>query len=123
MIGMGCSRRRLEQGPGVNSEPYRMFNLDVFEYLVDSPFGLYGSIPFMMAHGTKGSTVCAARARLRTAHGQSQWLILEALSRQRERADRVHNPGNEIERSAFHYFCVYLAPWPKTLSLLTCTPS
>lgn len=44
------------KGPGVNSEPYRMFNLDVFEYLVDSPFGLYGSIPFMMAHGTKGST-------------------------------------------------------------------
>lgn len=24
-----------------------MFNLDVFEYLQDSPFGLYGAIPFM----------------------------------------------------------------------------
>lgn len=32
-----------------------MFNLDVFEYLQDSPFGLYGSIPFMTAH-KKGST-------------------------------------------------------------------
>ncbi|XP_051127208.1 probable glucan 1,3-alpha-glucosidase [Andrographis paniculata] len=40
------------RGPGVeHSEPYRLFNLDVFEYLHDSPFGLYGSIPFMISHG------------------------------------------------------------------------
>lgn len=31
-------------------EPYRMYNLDVFEYLSDSPFGLYGSIPLLMGH-------------------------------------------------------------------------
>ncbi|XP_057970208.1 probable glucan 1,3-alpha-glucosidase [Malania oleifera] len=40
------------RGPGVeDSEPYRLFNLDVFEYLHDSPFGIYGSIPFMLSHG------------------------------------------------------------------------
>ena len=33
----------------VTSEPYRLYNLDVFEYVVDSPFGLYGSIPIMWA--------------------------------------------------------------------------
>mmetsp|Transcript_7389 Transcript_7389/g.15074 ORF Transcript_7389/g.15074 Transcript_7389/m.15074 type:complete len:893 (-) Transcript_7389:33-2711(-) len=44
------------KGEGIVSEPYRLFNLDVFEYLHDSPFGLYGSIPMLMAHGTKGST-------------------------------------------------------------------
>ena len=33
------------------SEPYRLYNLDVFEYLHDSPFGLYGSIPMLTAHG------------------------------------------------------------------------
>lgn len=33
------------------SEPYRMYNLDVFEYDAESPFGLYGSVPFMMGHG------------------------------------------------------------------------
>ncbi|XP_071704204.1 probable glucan 1,3-alpha-glucosidase [Rutidosis leptorrhynchoides] len=39
-------------GPGIEySEPYRLFNLDVFEYLHESPFGLYGSIPFMLSHG------------------------------------------------------------------------
>ena len=31
------------------SEPYRLYNLDVFEYEHDSPFGLYGSIPVMHA--------------------------------------------------------------------------
>ncbi len=30
-------------------EPYRLYNLDVFEYLADHPFGLYGSIPFLTA--------------------------------------------------------------------------
>jgi len=30
------------------SEPYRLYNLDVFEYNLDSPFGLYGSIPFLI---------------------------------------------------------------------------
>jgi len=37
-------------GAGIESEPYRLYNLDVFEYLHESPFGLYGSIPFMVAH-------------------------------------------------------------------------
>ena len=32
------------------SEPYRLYNLDVFEYEHDSPFGLYGSIPVLLAH-------------------------------------------------------------------------
>lgn len=31
-------------------EPYRLYNLDVFEYIMDSPMALYGSIPFMMSH-------------------------------------------------------------------------
>ncbi|KAK9673187.1 hypothetical protein RND81_12G151800 [Saponaria officinalis] len=46
------------RGPGVEfSEPYRLFNLDVFEYLAESPFGLYGSIPFMVSHGkVRGSS-------------------------------------------------------------------
>ena len=40
------------------SEPYRLYNLDVFEYTADSPFGLYGSIPIMWAHRL-GATVGA----------------------------------------------------------------
>lgn len=41
---------------GLYSEPYRLYNLDVFEYVEDSPFGLYGSIPVMLAH-KKGLTL------------------------------------------------------------------
>lgn len=45
------------RGPQVEeSEPYRLFNLDVFEYIHDSPFGIYGSIPFMLSHGKSGRT-------------------------------------------------------------------
>ncbi|KAG9291649.1 hypothetical protein G9A89_022068 [Geosiphon pyriformis] len=40
---------------GAYTEPYRLYNLDVFEYDMDSPMSLYGSIPFMMAH-RKGAT-------------------------------------------------------------------
>lgn len=43
-------------GPGIDSEPYRLFNLDVFEFIVDSPFGLYGSIPVMMSHSEEQTT-------------------------------------------------------------------
>lgn len=31
------------------SEPYRMYNLDVFEFELDKPLGLYGAIPFITA--------------------------------------------------------------------------
>ena len=33
-----------------NGEPYRLFNLDVFEYELNSPMALYGSMPYMLAH-------------------------------------------------------------------------
>uniref|UniRef100_A0A1B0AK62 Glucosidase II subunit alpha n=1 Tax=Glossina pallidipes TaxID=7398 RepID=A0A1B0AK62_GLOPL len=35
------------------TEPYRLYNLDVFEYLIDSKMALYGSVPVLYAHGTQ----------------------------------------------------------------------
>ena len=32
-------------------DPYRLYNLDVFEYELDQTMALYGHIPFMLAHG------------------------------------------------------------------------
>ncbi|CAB65603.1 glucosidase II alpha subunit Gls2 [Schizosaccharomyces pombe] len=32
------------------TEPYRLYNVDLFEYEVDSPMSQYGAIPFMQAH-------------------------------------------------------------------------
>ncbi|KAG0240435.1 hypothetical protein BGW41_006956 [Actinomortierella wolfii] len=44
------------RGPGAPySDPYRLYNLDVFEYEIDNPMALYGSIPFMLGH-SKNST-------------------------------------------------------------------
>lgn len=34
-----------------NTDPYRLYNLDVFEYELWNPMALYGSIPFLIAHG------------------------------------------------------------------------
>ena len=43
-------------GSAKYDQPYRLYNADVFEYEMDSPMTLYGSIPFMQAH-KKDSTV------------------------------------------------------------------
>ncbi len=47
---------RATVGTGVSAEPYRLYNLDVFEYESESNFGLYGSVPFMVAHGAGATT-------------------------------------------------------------------
>ncbi|KAJ8707977.1 hypothetical protein PYW08_010343 [Mythimna loreyi] len=38
-----------------SGEPYRLFNLDVFEYDLDSRMAIYGAVPVMYSHGTKRS--------------------------------------------------------------------
>ncbi|KKY28395.1 putative alpha glucosidase ii [Phaeomoniella chlamydospora] len=50
------SLRQTRGGDGEYTEPYRLYNSDVFEYILDSPMTLYGAIPFMQAH-RKNSTV------------------------------------------------------------------
>lgn len=37
-----------------DSDPYRLFNLDVFEYELDSTMALYGTIPIMLGHNPQG---------------------------------------------------------------------
>ena len=41
---------------GDYSEPYRLFNLDVFEYELNEPMALYGAVPFMLAHHVDATT-------------------------------------------------------------------
>ncbi|KAG1665345.1 Neutral alpha-glucosidase AB [Nymphon striatum] len=33
-----------------DTDPYRLYNLDVFEYELDNPMALYGSVPYMIGH-------------------------------------------------------------------------
>ncbi|KAI9483752.1 MAG: glycosyl hydrolases family 31-domain-containing protein [Benjaminiella poitrasii] len=35
---------------GAYTDPYRLYNTDVFEYALDSPTSLYGAVPLMIAH-------------------------------------------------------------------------
>ncbi len=38
-----------------HTDPYRLFNLDVFEYELNNPMALYGSVPLMWAHKKHGT--------------------------------------------------------------------
>lgn len=44
----------LTKGQGIDSDPMRLYNLDVFEYELNTPMSLYGSVPFVMAVSDKG---------------------------------------------------------------------
>ena len=39
-----------------NTDPYRLYNLDVFEYELWNPMALYAAVPFMMGHNAKRTT-------------------------------------------------------------------
>eukprot|EP01133_Synstelium_polycarpum_P009816 gene9816-11466_t len=44
---------RNTKGEGINELPYRLYNLDVFEYELDKTMALYGAVPLMLAHDAK----------------------------------------------------------------------
>jgi mannosyl-oligosaccharide alpha-1,3-glucosidase len=50
------SLKETRGGDGKYTDPYRLYNSDVFEYEMDSPMTLYGAIPFVQAQ-KKDSTV------------------------------------------------------------------
>uniref|UniRef100_U5EKN8 Glucosidase II subunit alpha n=1 Tax=Corethrella appendiculata TaxID=1370023 RepID=U5EKN8_9DIPT len=43
----------LKHTVGGNSDPYRLYNLDVFEYELDSRMALYGAVPVVYGHGSE----------------------------------------------------------------------
>jgi len=47
------------EGNSEYNQPYRLYNLDVFEYELDNPMALYGSIPMILAHRPAGTTAGA----------------------------------------------------------------
>ncbi|CAE7559709.1 unnamed protein product, partial [Symbiodinium pilosum] len=56
-------------GANVLSEPYRFFNLDVFEYALDVPMALYGAIPLVTAiHHLKSGDAIASGKKYFTWH-------------------------------------------------------
>ncbi|XP_017491998.1 PREDICTED: neutral alpha-glucosidase AB-like [Rhagoletis zephyria] len=47
------------------TDPYRLYNVDVFEYIIDSKMALYGSVPVIYGHG--GGTIVPKKERIRRA--------------------------------------------------------
>ncbi|KAI9307319.1 glycosyl hydrolases family 31-domain-containing protein [Cunninghamella echinulata] len=44
------SLKETRGGENAYTDPYRLYNTDVFEYALDSPTSLYGAVPFMIGH-------------------------------------------------------------------------
>ncbi|KAL0583543.1 hypothetical protein ABG067_006567 [Albugo candida] len=75
------------------SDPYRLYNLDVFEYELDVPMALYGSIPLLMAANTFNSVgvlwhnpsetfvdvITDANTRKKTSHWMSESGVLDVF--------------------------------------------
>ncbi|GFY77929.1 neutral alpha-glucosidase AB [Trichonephila inaurata madagascariensis] len=58
------------------TDPYRLFNLDVFEYDLNNPMALYASIPFMVAH-SEANTI-----GLLWLNAAETWVDIDAPSNQ-----------------------------------------
>jgi alpha 1,3-glucosidase len=69
------------------SDPYRLYNADVYGYLADSPMSLYGSIPLMHAHSHQ-STVA-----IFNAVGSETWVDIEHPSNKSTNTHWVSESG------------------------------
>ncbi|GIX67767.1 neutral alpha-glucosidase AB [Caerostris darwini] len=58
------------------TDPYRLFNLDVFEYDLNNPMALYASIPFMIAHSATNTL------GMFWLNAAETWIDIEAPSNQ-----------------------------------------
>ncbi|KAJ2777955.1 glucosidase II [Coemansia javaensis] len=73
-------------------QPYRLYNLDVFEYEIDNPMALYGSVPLMLAHSAEATTgvlwLNAAETWVDVAHEKTS--TIGSLFRREEPAVVTH---------------------------------
>ncbi|KAJ3133689.1 hypothetical protein HK100_004149 [Physocladia obscura] len=59
------------------SEPYRLYNFDVFEYELDNPMALYGSVPFLLAHKKSNSVLGGESVGLLWVNAAEMWVDVE----------------------------------------------
>ncbi|OLN93241.1 Glucosidase 2 subunit alpha 2 [Colletotrichum chlorophyti] len=98
---------------GEYAEPYRLYNTDVFEYALDSPMTLYGSIPFMKAH-RKGST-----AGVFCLNSAETWIdITKSSSRlpSLDNGSKTEARTHWISESGIFDVFVFLGPLPRDVS-------
>jgi alpha 1,3-glucosidase len=126
-------------GGEAKSEPYRLYNLDVFEYELDSPMALYGSVPFMVAHkvnhgahssGNSGdfSPLGSNSVGIFWHNSAEMWVDIDRRSSSENRAhlhfdksQPIFSPSKESETAHTHWFAesgvvdlfLFLGPSPK----------
>lgn len=98
------------------AEPYRLYNSDVFEYILDSPMTLYGAIPFMQAQ-RKDSTVGVF-----WLNGAETWVDITKAKESKNPlalgigAAKINTHTHWISESGLMDVFVFLGPTPKDVT-------
>ena len=81
-------------------DPYRLYNLDVFQYELFNPMALYGAVPVMLAHNAQRTTgifwLNAAETWVDISSntaGKVPWLLDRSLS------STCSPPSNSVSRA------------------------
>ncbi|CAG8662663.1 16876_t:CDS:10, partial [Cetraspora pellucida] len=92
------SLKETRGGNDAYTDPYRLYNLDVFKYKIDSPTSIYGSIPFMMAH-RKG-----ASAAVLWLNASETWI--DVIKSKENKYDSLNLPnfGKSLNSTKTHWF-------------------
>ncbi|KAK8096936.1 Glucosidase 2 subunit alpha [Apiospora kogelbergensis] len=109
------SLKETRGGEGNYEEPYRLYNADVFEYVLDSPMTLYGAIPFMQAQ-RKDSTVGVF-----WLNGAETWIDVAKVKQTKNPlslggSSKTNTHTHWISESGLMDVFVFLGPTPKDIS-------
>ncbi|KAL1918966.1 uncharacterized protein VTP21DRAFT_2347 [Calcarisporiella thermophila] len=113
----GLSLKETRGGENAYTDPYRLWNLDVFEYEIDNPMALYGSIPFMIAHNKERTVglfwMNAAETWIDVVklNGENLLSKLPFLSKNQKSATQTHWISESGVLDAF----VFLGPNPQDI--------
>eukprot|EP01071_Lankesteria_metandrocarpae_P000958 Lankesteria_metandrocarpae@DN1143_c0_g1_i1.p1 len=80
------------------SEPYRMFNADVFEYILDDPMALYGSVPILWSLHDTALSVPVDTPRPVVQTSAFLWLNPSETFVQLAKSPAVQGPAGGVHR-------------------------
>jgi mannosyl-oligosaccharide alpha-1,3-glucosidase len=109
------SLKETRGGDGAYTDPYRLYNADVFEYILDSPMTLYGAIPLMQAH-RKDSTVAVF-----WLNAAETWIDITKSKESKNplalgKGGRTNTQTHWISESGLMDLFVFLGPRPQDIS-------
>eukprot|EP00116_Pleurobrachia_bachei_P001702 sb/3461964/ len=104
-----------------DTDPYRLYNLDVFEYELDNPMALYGSIPYITALSKTGRNVGvmwlnAAETWVDIADTSDKSLVGRVLSSFVTSDDVSRVDTHFMSESGLLDVFIFLGPSPKDVS-------